>query len=377
MSVAMNELIEKGKFLMVSYRSIDSHIVVEDIHSMQALGLRVWYDAAMELGDNWKHVAESIIKHPNCAGVIFYNSENSFLSKPVFYERAWAREELAHKHEIGEPYVYFSVNIGGRTTHEIIRDTYRMAGAGNLETFFPFDYLRDVVNMFNEDVLCIRRTGTSQETAAAIYKKTRNLGVVDDEEIMLERWCKAGVMSTEENNKVVYCGYYPRTLVDVDVSPRNIGKKWFKERNVHYCYQDGHYYTCSPVRFVYIGMDGEDLVFMADSVLFVSTAEELAASLALFGEEAFVEEKKVAPVGTAFVPDEAVFLAVADKMGARVKTSDFAEGTYRYWLSDRGTGGKALQMNVNETGHVNRRGFNKKYTLGVRPCIKLKIKKKE
>ena len=378
MSMAMNELIEKGKFLMISYRSIDSYVVVEDIRNMQAKGMRVWYDAAMELGDNWKHVAENVIKHPNCVGVVFYNSENSFVSKPVFYERAWAREQLAACQAKGEPYIYFSVNIGGRSTNEIIRDTYRVAGDANIESVFPFEYLRDVVEMFNEDVICIRRTGTSQQTAEAIYKKTRMLGVVDDEEVILEKLVAAGVLVTEDNNKVAYLGSYPRHMVDVDVSHRNLGKKRFDEHGVNYCYDGGKYYLCEPIRFVYQRKDDNGLLFLADRVLLACTAEELEEKLALFTKEAFAAEHRATPVGNAFVPTMAMYL---DSQGrgdySLLRTCDYAENIVRFWLSDRGKGGRALQMNVNESMGVNQRGFNKKTKLGVRPAIYLNFKHKE
>ena len=376
MAVALNELIEKGKFLMISYRSIDSHIVLEDIRQMQALGLRLWYDVAMELGDNWKHVAENIIKHPNCAGVIFYNSENSFVSKPCFLERGWAREQAAAMNAKGEPYIYFSVNIGGRSTNEIIRDTYIRAGEGNIESVFPFEYLRDVVDMFNEDVICVRRTGTAKQTAEAIYKKTRMLGVVDDEEVVLESLAKKGVIVTEENNKVLYAGSYPREIADVDVSHRNLGKKWFTERGQQYCYLNGNYYHCEPIRFVYVGKTDAGLCFMADRVLFSPTGEELPAALDLFTKEAFRNAKKAFPVGNAELPSESAFLANKDKFDLFCKTSDFAEKQTRFWLSDRGKGGRALRMNVNESMQVNERGFNQKFKLGVRPVVTFTFNKK-
>lgn len=375
MAVALNELIEKGKFLMISYRSIDSHIVMEDIRQMQALGLRLWYDAAMELGDNWKHVAEKVIKHPNCAGVIFYNSENSFVSKPCFLERGWAREQAAAMKEKGEPYLCFSVNIGGRSTNEIIRDTYALAGEGNVEAFFPFEYLRDVVDMFNEDVICLRRTGTAEETAAAILNKTRALGVVDDEEVLLDELERKGIIVTEENNKVLYAGSYPREIADVDVSQKNIGKEWFSERGEHYRYLNGSYYHCDPIRFVYVGKTEEGLRFMADRVLFSSSGEALPSALGAFLKDAFRSAKKAFPI-RAELPSEEIFSENKDKFDVFCRTSDFAEKQTRFWLSDRGKGGRALQMNVNESMHVNERGFNKKFKLGVRPIVTFTFNKK-
>lgn len=376
MAIALNELIEKGKFLMISYRSIDSHIVVEDIRQMQALGLRIWYDAAMELGDNWKHVAEKIIKHPNCAGVIFYNSENSFVSKPCFLERRWTLEQMKAMKGKGEPYIYFSVNIGGRTTNEIIRDTYALTEGSDVESVFPFEYLEGIVDMFNEDVICVRRTGTAKQTAESILKKTRYLDVVDDEEVVLENLAKKGIIATEENNKVLYAGSYPREIVDVDVAHKNLGKKWFTERGRQYCYLNGVYYLCEPIRFVYIGKSEEGLRFMADRVLFSSTGDDLPATLDLFTQEAFRNAKKAFPVGNATIPTAGEYLANRERFDSFTRTSDFAEHQTRFWLADRGKGGRALQMNVNESQTVNERGFNKKFKLGVRPVITFTFNKK-
>jgi hypothetical protein len=342
---------------------------------MQARGIRIWYDDAMELGDNWKHVAEGVIKHPNCAGVIFYNSENSFISKPVFMERGWTREQAAAMKEQGKPYVFFSVNIGGRSTNAIIRDTFNLVG-DNFESLFPFEYLRDVVDMFNEDVICVMRTGTSEQTADVIYKKVRPLGVVDDEEVLLEKLIKSGHLVIEDRNKVAYLGSYPQKLADVDVSRRNLGKKWFSERGVNYCYDNGKYYACEPIRFVYRGKTEEGLLFVADRILFRVTAEEAPAALEQFTKEAFRAERKAVPVGSAFLMSAREYEAGIPFFDSFVKTSDYAENVQRFWLADRGKGGRALQMNVNESLQVNERGFNKKIKLGVRPAILLNFGKK-
>ena len=78
--------VQTEKYYFVSYSHKDYKLVYKDIFYLQQQGFSIWYDRGMEAGKNWKETAEKYITKYNCAGVIFYLSENSILSEAIHEE---------------------------------------------------------------------------------------------------------------------------------------------------------------------------------------------------------------------------------------------------------------------------------------------------
>lgn len=78
--------VQTEKYYFVSYSHKDYKLVYKDIFLLQQQGFSIWYDRGMEAGKNWKETAEKYITKYNCAGVIFYLSENSILSEAIHEE---------------------------------------------------------------------------------------------------------------------------------------------------------------------------------------------------------------------------------------------------------------------------------------------------
>ncbi len=105
--MSLNEdKILSGKFVFVSYSHKDQSAVKADMSALLDLGVRVWFDENMRLGDNWSQIAKSKITHEKCVGVIFYNSANSFVSSAVQLE-----QELTMSRVKEGNFRYWSVNI--------------------------------------------------------------------------------------------------------------------------------------------------------------------------------------------------------------------------------------------------------------------------
>ena len=49
-------------------------------------GVRYWYDKGLTAGKTWTEEAEQRILDPRCSGVVFYLSENLFLSPSILQE---------------------------------------------------------------------------------------------------------------------------------------------------------------------------------------------------------------------------------------------------------------------------------------------------
>lgn len=150
-----------GNFLFVSYSHKDMDSVREDVRALHAMGARIWFDENMRIGDNWREIAKAKIDHPNCKGVIFYNSMASFLSDAVMLERREAVARAKAEKDFG----VFSVNLGGKSMQKIYGEVMANAPEGFLEKM----YLELLPN-FNDSTLFIPRFD-SADCVGQIYEK--------------------------------------------------------------------------------------------------------------------------------------------------------------------------------------------------------------
>ena len=70
----------KENYYFISYSHKDYKEVLRDILYLEAMGINVWYDHDMHIGENWREIAQMYISKFQCAGVIFYLTENSITS---------------------------------------------------------------------------------------------------------------------------------------------------------------------------------------------------------------------------------------------------------------------------------------------------------
>ena len=98
--------VQTEKYYFVSYSHKDYKLVYKDIFYLQQHGFSIWYDRGMEAGKNWKDTAEKYITKYNCAGVIFFLSENSILSEAI-------HEEIKLLQENGKEFVTINLPYEG------------------------------------------------------------------------------------------------------------------------------------------------------------------------------------------------------------------------------------------------------------------------
>ena len=70
---------ENKKHIFISYAHLDSQKVLPILNKMQLLGFRLWYDAAIQLGEEWPAYIESNLK--SCDVVISFMTPNAVESK--------------------------------------------------------------------------------------------------------------------------------------------------------------------------------------------------------------------------------------------------------------------------------------------------------
>lgn len=86
----------RDNYYFVSYSHRDYKTVLPDILRLEALGVPLWYDREMHIGENWQEVAELYLSKFQCAGIIFYLTENSIASPACNREVEYALSHNKH-----------------------------------------------------------------------------------------------------------------------------------------------------------------------------------------------------------------------------------------------------------------------------------------
>jgi len=120
-SVPVPVITEKQNYIFVSYSHKDYKKVYEDLAYLYREGVRFWYDRGLPAGKNWDAEVKERLESPRCSGVIFYLSENMFLSKSVNEEISLVlgEEQQARKN-------YFCINLSDGQPKDILKNIMRM-----------------------------------------------------------------------------------------------------------------------------------------------------------------------------------------------------------------------------------------------------------
>ncbi len=137
---------ENQNFVFISYSHQDYKAVYCDLLEFYRAGLPYWYDMGLPAGEDWEAVVESKIRQENCTGVIFYMSENLFLSRSV-------NKEIAYTVSGGEDGAgaknYFCINLTDMPPLKIIHTIQRNRDYDALEQSGFIDCLPCLVNAFS------------------------------------------------------------------------------------------------------------------------------------------------------------------------------------------------------------------------------------
>lgn len=145
--------IDAGPYMFISYSHRNSVLACHDFALLSSYEIPFWYDDGMVPGQDWKEKAHSAMYHPNCKGVIFYVSKSSVAS-PAIYEELKMTDELMH---IRDNFSAFSVNIGGKSIEQMIKDGVVPPKYADLYLkIFPSDtiYLSRKIKVSSTDHIC-------------------------------------------------------------------------------------------------------------------------------------------------------------------------------------------------------------------------------
>ena len=144
-AIPVDEISNEQAFLFISYSHKDYKEVYADLAAMEQSGIKFWYDEGLRAGKHWDEEVKSILLHPCCKGVIFFISENLFLSKSVNQEIGLVCDKNA---PTAKP--YFSVNLTDMSPGHIIRAVMRKDDAVLDEAGLDTERIADLVGAFSD-----------------------------------------------------------------------------------------------------------------------------------------------------------------------------------------------------------------------------------
>lgn len=363
------EEIVREPFLFISYKHDDKNDVVSDVLDyLFKQGVRFWYDTDLSIGDRWSEVAERLINSENCCGVIFFNSEASFKSNPVYLERGFAVKKMKRCRENGTPFFIFPVNIGKPSAMRIIKSILDGLPDSDkeIERDFPLKYLKEITELFdNETLYCYADPENKEGYMKSLYGTIERAlpGVISKAAMEIKTLTASspasvkislGVRKDEEAPDV------PRSLLHKD------GVLEFK--NNRYIVTGGVAYTVRPLRWSVFRADGDDVILLAsESICTRGGGEELVRWLTGdFMATAFTDTEREMISAVRLLKVEDIDKAVSRDALVTEPTKENPEG--HWWIDDIPYG--SLQRVIKKDGSVSSMGYNvRTKKSGVRPVI--------
>ncbi len=145
---------DEQNFVFISYAHKDYKTVYCDLLEFHKAGLRYWYDQGLPAGEDWQKIVEKQIKSGACAGVIFYMSDNLFVSRSVAKEIEYTTQGGP---DGSKGKKYFSINVCGKSPSEIIHFINREWDYTILQISNFFSRLPLIMSSFTDEATYISK----------------------------------------------------------------------------------------------------------------------------------------------------------------------------------------------------------------------------
>ena len=362
------ETILNGKFIFISYNHSDQDIVAHDVVLLHNQGVRVWFDVNMHASDNWVEVAKAKIQHPNCVGVLFYNSVASFLSKACEEERKMTLERLNND----VSFKYWFVNLGGATS-QMVKEATMQAIANDCLNLF-LDYIPGIKDkLFQEVFVYIHPENVVKD----LTKEAEIVGAIDSNNQALDILKKEGRVKDERN--LVELGIFMDgqcyTPVDYESKPY----ERFEVNGQQYISFNGVVYNTKPLHWILLYTKDAHSVFLCDKVIALSQGGQAAKDyLSRFLSVAFTKNQIALfdrPARLLSLKDIEEYSG--DKEGKKIPPLNEKPlgNIQHYWLEDKGLLDD-WQMTAKDTT-IYHKGFLIINEKGIRPVIEISTNKLE
>ncbi len=118
------ELKKDSEYIFISYSHKDYKKVYCDLADLYESDIPFWYDEGLPAGKNWDDVVRERMTDSRCAGIIFYLSENLFLSRSIQTEICIACGKEGNPDTPSIKRDYFSVNLTDKSPSDILKSVY-------------------------------------------------------------------------------------------------------------------------------------------------------------------------------------------------------------------------------------------------------------
>lgn len=359
------EEIVKSDFLFVSYQHNDKAIVSDTIDTLISEGVRLWYDADLGYGDRWIDIAEGLIKHENCRGVIFFNSLDAFLSEPVYKERCAVLEKIRVCRQKNVPFCVFPVNIGVPSTMRLLKKVFEALPDNDkqIEKSFPLKYIETISALFDsETIYCYADpqdpAGYRQSLLETVSKV---LPCVIDKGALRMREMEGKQAGAIFSVKLGVCKNEPVSTIPSYLLQKN---QTIVFQNNTYIVQDAQAYTINDISWRPLYCENDVFALIAETFVDVRN-----------GGKELTEWLKTEFVSTAFSDKERACVQeirlLAKQDVEKVINREllvFADCAESWWINDMAHG--ALQMVIKKDGSVFTAGYNyRTKRFGIRPVI--------
>ena len=283
---------DDDKYVFISYSHVDFEIVFEDLNSLFDAGLNYWYDHDLAAGKEWDTEVESVVRDDNCLGIIFFMTENLFLSKAVQKEINIYRELKETKKE----FFFFCISPGCLKVNELIRRIYsRMPENTDPNSIFPLDRLECIITTFKDETIFIGREEGKKSTnhiKEVVWNLEKKKGLFANDESFLSSLVSKKILSNVNGIHYFNFGSYPQNI-SKDVSPVVLNGKFIINKKAYFA-KNGVVFSYDSIAWRLVKLDGKYGIFVSDLCLdYMKGGQELIDWIeGAFREEAFTDEEK-------------------------------------------------------------------------------------
>ena len=177
--VPLPQISEEQDYIFISYSHRDYKQVYSDLAYMYAAGVRFWYDSGLTAGKDWYTEAADKILNPRCSGVVFYLSENLFLSRAVMKEISVTLGKDENGQQAGEKHNYFCVNLTGLSPSSILLyATSKISEEDRVKMGYDSKWIGTLMTAFSDDATYVNFS-TKEHERALIDQIRNNFNVID------------------------------------------------------------------------------------------------------------------------------------------------------------------------------------------------------
>ncbi len=178
--VPIPKIDEDQNYIFISYSHRDYKQVFSDLALMYEKGVRFWYDYDLKAGKKWNKEAFKKIRDPHCSGVVFYLSENLFLSQSVIEEIRITLGLDNDNQPVDTPVNYFSVNLTENRPSDIIfKARTSMTDEEWLARGYDGDWNLTLLTAFRDKETYVK-FNTPDHNDQLITQIKKNFNVIDD-----------------------------------------------------------------------------------------------------------------------------------------------------------------------------------------------------